>query len=66
MALLQVLFVYAPFMNAAFQSAPIAPADWLSISGVGVVILLIIEIEKSLWRRFAPKLAPPAQKSKIP
>ncbi|OGV67945.1 MAG: carbonate dehydratase [Lentisphaerae bacterium RIFOXYA12_FULL_48_11] len=48
MAVLQVLFVYAPFMNTAFHSAPIAPPDWLYIIGVGVAILFIIEIEKSI------------------
>lgn len=49
---LQVLFVYAPFMNAAFQSAPILPIDWLYIVGVGVAILVIVEIEKSIGFRF--------------
>jgi Ca2+-transporting ATPase len=48
MTALQLLFVYAPFMNAAFHSAPIAPLDWLYILGVGVAIMVIIEIEKSI------------------
>jgi Ca2+-transporting ATPase len=53
MAVLQVLFVYAPFMNMAFQSAPIMPLDWLYIIGVGFAIFIIIEIEKTIQNRFS-------------
>ncbi|RPI77470.1 MAG: cation-transporting P-type ATPase [Desulfobacteraceae bacterium] len=52
MSVLQVLFVYAPFMNAAFHSAPLLPLDWLYIIGVGLAILFLIEIEKSVQYRF--------------
>ena len=52
MTVLQVLFVYAPFMNVAFDTAPILLSDWLSIGGVGLAILLIIEIEKGVQNKF--------------
>jgi Ca2+-transporting ATPase len=48
MSLLQILFVYAPFMNSVFYSAPLLPHDWLCIIGVGVAILFIVEIEKGI------------------
>ncbi|MBN1984609.1 MAG: cation-transporting P-type ATPase [Chitinivibrionales bacterium] len=51
MSVLQLLFVYAPFMNAAFHSSPLALRDWPSIFGVGFTILIIIEIEKSVQSR---------------
>jgi Ca2+-transporting ATPase len=53
MTALQLLFVYAPFMNAAFHSAPIMLLDWLYIIGVGLIILIIIEIEKSIRNKFS-------------
>ncbi|MBN1761065.1 MAG: cation-transporting P-type ATPase [Chitinispirillaceae bacterium] len=52
MTLLQILFTYAPFMNTAFHSEPIAPTDWLFIIGVGAVIFIIIELEKTIQNRF--------------
>lgn len=48
MALLQILFTYTPFMNAAFHSKPILPADWAFILGAGLVIFLIMELEKKI------------------
>jgi Ca2+-transporting ATPase len=51
MAALQIMFVYVPFMNMAFQSAPILPGDWLSIIGVGLMITFIMEIEKSIQNK---------------
>ncbi|MDP2806981.1 MAG: cation-transporting P-type ATPase [bacterium] len=52
MTVLQILFTYAPFMNAAFYSAPVLPLDWLYILGVGLAIFIVIEIEKSVQNRF--------------
>jgi cation-transporting ATPase F len=49
MIVLQLLFTYAPFMNAAFGSLPIALSDWLLCIGVGVVIYLVMEAEKKLF-----------------
>lgn len=53
MSVLQILFVYAPFMNSVFHSAPILPLDWLLIIGFGLAILLIVEIEKSIHNRLS-------------
>lgn len=51
MTLLQVAFVYVPFMNTAFQTAPITLADWGYIIGVGMAIMFIIEIVKIVLNR---------------
>jgi Ca2+-transporting ATPase len=48
MILLQILFTYMPFMNSAFHSKPILPADWAFILGAGLVIFLAIELEKKI------------------
>jgi magnesium-transporting ATPase (P-type) len=49
--LLQVLFVYAPFMNTWFDSAPIGVEGWLIPLGLAVVIFLLIEAGKAVQRR---------------
>jgi len=47
---LQVAFVYLPFMNAVFGSAPLSLASWVQAALVGMLIVPIISIEK-WWRR---------------
>lgn len=46
--LAQFAFTYLPFMQRIFGSGPVAFADGLVIVGVGVVLLLIVEVEKRL------------------
>jgi Ca2+-transporting ATPase len=48
--LLQVAFVYLPFMNAIFGSAPLDLRSWGEAALVGLLIVPIISIEK-WWRR---------------
>jgi Ca2+-transporting ATPase len=55
MTLFQILFTYAPFMNTAFHSKPITLTDWLFIFGVGLVIYLVIELEKKIQNRLNMK-----------
>ena len=55
MIALQLAFTYVPIMNTIFHSAPIDPVWWLSIVGVGLAIYLIVEGEKWLRRRLAPR-----------
>lgn len=49
MMISQMLFLYTPFMNTLFQSAPISGADWAIIVLYGLFALLVVESEKSLW-----------------
>jgi cation-transporting P-type ATPase F len=52
MIFVQLLFTYAPFMNQAFHTTPIEPIDWLFIITTGIVIYLIIGVEKYLRNKF--------------
>ncbi|MBE0661832.1 MAG: cation-transporting P-type ATPase [Bacteroidales bacterium] len=44
--LLQMLFVYAPFMNTFFNTSPIGAAYWLYPLGAGLAVFVLVEIEK--------------------
>jgi magnesium-transporting ATPase (P-type) len=49
---LQLLFTYAPVMQLLFRTEPLPLASDFQIVAVGVVVLLILESEKALLRRF--------------
>jgi cation-transporting ATPase F len=51
MTVVQLLFTYAPLMNRMFHTAPIGLMDWVHILAVGLVIHLVIGVEKTLRRR---------------
>lgn len=51
MLIAQLAFLYLPFMNVMFQSAPISATYWAVMIAYGVAVLLLIEFEKMLWRR---------------
>ena len=48
----QLAFTYAPFMNVLFDSAPVSIFDGSIIIGIGIIVLVVLEIEKALMRRF--------------
>lgn len=48
MLLLQVLYIYLPFMNTLFNSAPLGGMSWLRILLAGVLLFVIVSIEKYL------------------
>ncbi len=54
LAVLQLLFVYVPFLNLWFHSAPIPARDWLLPIGIGFAIFLAVEAEKAILRRAKP------------
>jgi magnesium-transporting ATPase (P-type) len=54
LVVLQLLFVYVPFLNLWFHSAPIPARDWLLPLGVGFAIFLAVEAEKAVLRRLKP------------
>lgn len=51
LAFLQLTFVYAPFMQTAFGSAPLQVRHWLVPLGVGLAVFLLVEAEKALTVR---------------
>jgi magnesium-transporting ATPase (P-type) len=48
---LQFLFTYAPFMEAFFDTRPVSLADGIQIIGVGIALLVVLELEKRLRPR---------------
>jgi magnesium-transporting ATPase (P-type) len=46
----QLLFTYAPLMNRLFHTAPISIMDWAYILVVGLIIYLVVGIEKAVRR----------------
>lgn len=51
MMVLQVFYTYVPFMNKAFQSAPVGITSWLETILVGLAAYLLVEFEKKLRYR---------------
>jgi potassium/sodium efflux P-type ATPase len=61
LAILQAVFVYAPFMNALFGTAPLTLRLWLIPLGIGFTVFLVVEIEKTFVRRLGRnEQSPPA------
>jgi magnesium-transporting ATPase (P-type) len=52
LAVLQLVFVYAPFMQRLFGSTALEPRHWLVPLGIGLAVFLIVEAEKAIFRRF--------------
>ena len=50
LAVLQLTFVYAPFMHEWFGSAALEPRHWLVPLGIGLCVFLLVEVEKALAR----------------
>ncbi|PZP64665.1 MAG: hypothetical protein DI596_01350, partial [Azospira oryzae] len=52
---LQLLFTYAPFMGLFFGSRSLTISQGVGVVAVGVALLVILEVEKCLWRRRATR-----------
>jgi hypothetical protein len=48
----QLAFTFVPFMQVLFDSAPLTVPEGAIILGIGVVVLLVLEVEKALMRSF--------------
>ncbi|WP_454043668.1 cation-translocating P-type ATPase [Cellulosimicrobium sp. Marseille-Q8652] len=57
---LQLVFVYTPFMHSWFESAPIGPAEWGKTLGLSVVVFLLVEVTKWVDRRWLARDHVPA------
>ena len=51
---LQLMFVYVPFLNVWFHSAPIPAGAWLLPIVIGLVIFLAVEAEKAILQKRKP------------
>lgn len=52
LVVLQLLFVYAPFMQSLFATVALSLADWGLIILISSSVLFLVEFEKFLLRRF--------------
>lgn len=50
MLVLQAGFVYLPFMNAWFDSAPLDLVGWLVPLGLAILVFLLVEVGKAVLR----------------
>lgn len=48
--ILQFFITYTPFMNRVFGTVPLATADWIYPYILGIIVFIIIEIEKAIMR----------------
>jgi cation-transporting P-type ATPase F len=55
MILLQLGFIYMPFMNKAFHTAPITGGMWIRVIVVGFMIFVIVTLEKTLLGKLMTK-----------
>ena len=51
LVLLQLFFVYVPFMNTFFDTAPIGGSYWLYSLAGGLLVFIVVELEKFLIQR---------------
>ncbi|MDO5499282.1 MAG: cation-transporting P-type ATPase [Propionibacteriaceae bacterium] len=51
LAVLQLGFVYAPFLHEPFDTGPLEPRHWLVALAAGAVLFAIVEVEKAITRR---------------
>jgi cation-transporting P-type ATPase F len=51
----QALFIYLPFMNTLFNSSPLDALQVARIFGAGVILLIIVTIEKTIRFRIAAR-----------
>ena len=51
--MLQAMFIYMPFMHAIFASQPLSAQELLLATGVAVLIMPVIGLEKWLRERMA-------------
>jgi len=62
---LQAMFTYLPFMRALFDTTPLDIEIWQHIVGASVVLFLLVEVEKAIFRFAeqapAPRAAPVPQ-----
>ncbi|MGB5062601.1 MAG: HAD-IC family P-type ATPase, partial [Candidatus Competibacter sp.] len=53
---LQLAFTYFPPLQRLLGTAPIGAADWGLVTLAGLAVFLLVELEKTVWRRLRPIL----------
>ena len=49
---LQLIFTYAPFMEQLFDTRPVDFVHGVEILMLGVILFVVLELEKGIWRRW--------------
>ena len=55
MAIAQLSLTYLPLMNQLFHTAPIALSDWVNIFAVGLIIYLVVSLDKAIRNHLEQK-----------
>ena len=50
MLVAQIAFAHTPVINTLFQSAPLDALAWTRVAGIGCLLLVAVEVEKSIRR----------------
>jgi magnesium-transporting ATPase (P-type) len=50
LTVLQVGFVYLPFMNSTFETAPVGLVGWVVPGVIGIAVFTAVEVEKAVMR----------------
>ncbi len=53
MLISEAIIVYVPFFQPFFQTMPLNLGDWVVVSGLGIIPLIVMETVKSIRRRLA-------------
>lgn len=55
-SIFQLLFTYLPWLNTAFETRPLDVLQGIQILAFGVLVMLLLELEKLLLRKFRPEV----------
>jgi hypothetical protein len=47
---LQLIYTYMPLFHRIFGSAPLGPREWMMVICAGLLVYVVAEIEKIVWR----------------
>jgi magnesium-transporting ATPase (P-type) len=50
----QVAVIYAPPLQWVFRTVPLTSFEWLLVLGISLSVILVVEIDKAIRRRFGP------------
>jgi len=56
----QFVLTYAPFMQVIFDTRPVAFFDGVAVVTAGLAMLVVVEIEKAIWRSLSGEKPPAA------
>lgn len=59
LAVLQLIYTYAPWFHDLFDTASLRPQDWILVLAMGLGTFLIIEMDKAIERFLAARNGKP-------